>query len=125
MLTAVEGMQEFDQSFPFFFRNPFQARGKPQKARAWRRCCFSKGTRKQRSLVLGTLGARGSVGKPVSAASSPRGKRLGKLLGKERGPSLFRGAVTALCAEWCSFEQGVIPGDLQRSLPSLNYSVGQ
>lgn len=49
-------MQESDQTFSFFLRDPFQAGGKPQKSTAWRKLCFrwkrsSKGTRKKCSLI--------------------------------------------------------------------------
>lgn len=99
MLTVAKGTQGFDQTFPSFLRDPFQAGGQPQKTAAWRKLCCrwkrnSKGTREKRSLILGVLDACGREGKPV---------QWYLVFAREAfGQAALKGGRAAVCFLWCS-----------------------
>ena len=57
--------------------------------------------------------------------SLPKGSSWASRFERRKVHNPFCGAVTVLCAERLCFERGVVPGDLQRSLSSLNCSVIQ
>ena len=57
--------------------------------------------------------------------SLPKGSSWASRFERRKVHNPFCGAVRVLCAERLCFEPGVVPGDLQRSLSSLNCSVIQ
>lgn len=55
----------------------------------------------------------------------PKGSSRASRLERRKVHNLFCATGIVVCAEWLCLERGVVLGDLQRSLSSLNYSVSQ